>query len=172
MREKILARLIEIRDFPETIVSPNLGICCSVCRYLDLSYGELNVAIESWPEFSGTIDYPIKDFNEERNDPHSAYTEMKRLARGWDKNHPYGAARLRLLDHLIAEFSKEVERVTHLVMKMSDGPGYAWIDQNNEYELVFHGESVWILLKNDVIVDQDEDRDVLSLRTGTTFDLE
>lgn len=59
-----------------------------------------------WPEFSGNEKYPVPHPGRSGTGYASmAYMEFYRTDR-WDPDHPYGAARLRLLDWLI-EATKE-----------------------------------------------------------------
>lgn len=58
---------------------------------------------KAWDEFSGSIYYPIPGF--EDRPPNEAFD----IASGdimWDRDHEYGAARWRLLDHCIEWFQE------------------------------------------------------------------
>ena len=92
-----LEQLIKLRDkVPE---NPGMGICSNAF----LTYNEM-LLLREWPECNGDPGYPIDspDFDT----PCEAYHLTPEVDR-WNPDHPYGAARLRLLDFLIAELEKE-----------------------------------------------------------------
>lgn len=84
------------------------GICSHVYDGIWRAHGRikaeaagdaLEVAFQTWPEFSGYLGFPVPSTTPGMS-ARSAYmiaedTDM------WNADHPYGAARLRLLQHLI-----------------------------------------------------------------------
>ena len=88
------------------------GICDAVrtmakAHELDTSkvLDEVCHLFTQWPEFSGDSLYPIADPASSRN-PCMAYLGNDECDM-WNPNHPYGAARLRLLDFLIERTSPQ-----------------------------------------------------------------
>lgn len=93
------------------------GICCSLSEKLQDNrevHVWLQEAFREWPEWSGCPHYPV---------PHPFFTEggertaaeYASAAYGgankhamWSPDHPYGAARRRLLDFLIARAGAEI----------------------------------------------------------------
>ena len=90
---------------------PDLGICNAVVRGAPSPeirsgrLGLLNDLMEEWPEFSGDRSYPVPHPSEspDRAFDHACAEEM------WSPGSAYGAARLRLLDWLIARLEAETE---------------------------------------------------------------
>ena len=90
---------------------PDLGICSAVAlhapspelrhEYLIL----LSDLAKQWPEFSGYYSYPVPHLNE-RPDRAFCLASSKEM---WSPEDYYGAARLRLLDWLIARLEAEIE---------------------------------------------------------------
>ena len=93
---------------------PYLGLCSAVAlhapspelrhEYLIL----LSDLAEQWPEFSGYYSYPVPHLNE-RPDRAFYLASPKEM---WSPESAYGAARLRLLDWLIARLEAEAEAET------------------------------------------------------------
>ena len=80
------------------------GICHYVNKFRDTKGREVMKLATEWPEFSGELLYPVPhpDFD----CPEEAFSRVPDYEM-WCPNHPYGAARLRLLDWLI-EQTREV----------------------------------------------------------------
>ena len=86
-----------------------VGICSSVAgsRRRDPYYDELNVLFGTWPEFSGSKNYPV---------PHpaggsaiEAYNTLPMWpSRASSGTHPYAEARMRLLEHCIVVIDAEL----------------------------------------------------------------
>lgn len=97
----LLERLITLRNNgPENIYSS--GICSSVRLHDSRSdeFFAFRNAVQSWPEFSGDDYYPVK--HPCYDDPCEAYHKSMYLWTG-----EYGAARRRLLDHIINYMEKQ-----------------------------------------------------------------
>ena len=79
-----------------------LGICRNIRTE---NKGDWNLnrdeCFESWREYSGDIIFPVPGYH-----GHSPSNAYDRTYGGdmWNPDHPYGAARLRLLDHCIKWF--------------------------------------------------------------------
>ena len=93
---------------------PKLGICAAVIRSESspkLRSGFLTLLIdlmEEWPEFSGYRLYPVPHPDEK---PDRAF-DLAPTGDMWSPESAYGAARLRLLDWLIAHLESETETET------------------------------------------------------------
>ena len=76
----------------------------------DCAYTNIVNRMWEWPEHSGNDLYSVPGFDEDGNeiDPENAFCETARSDM-WNENHPYGAARIRLLRWLISEFDKELK---------------------------------------------------------------
>ena len=89
-----------------------LGICGNLMRHL-ISTNEhacndlLDTLFEQWPEFSGSALFPVPHPTEY---PGVAFSEAKCQRSMWSSDQPYGAARIRLLDWLITELDREIDR--------------------------------------------------------------
>ena len=103
-----------VREHLSTRFDPELGICNAVARG-ESSPGVrsgclrlLQDLMEEWPEFSGDSAYPVPhpDKDPEMAFDHASPKEM------WSPEDAYGAARLRLLDWLIAHLEAETETET------------------------------------------------------------
>jgi hypothetical protein len=99
----LLEELIKLRD--EGPDFPGLGICGNV-KVLHVNH--LSGLFAAWPEFSGNILYPVppsctKFLNSEQAFDLGEADEM------WNLDHPYGAARLRLLDFCIETLQAQAE---------------------------------------------------------------
>jgi len=84
------------------------GICSNFVRMSDVWSDLLDVwednhqaCFKAWDEFSGSIYYPIPGYDDQT--PYEAF-DLTDGAIMWDRNHEYGAARWRLLDHCIEWF--------------------------------------------------------------------
>ena len=89
----------------------DLGICNNMVRYLSLHDENacmdlLNTLFKQWPEFSGSVTYPVPH---PTKDPGVAFTKAESQRKLWSSYQPYGAARIRLLDWLIAQLEAETE---------------------------------------------------------------
>ena len=90
---------------------PELGICEAVIRgepSPEIHSGHLvllNDLVEEWPEFSGDRSYPVPHPSES---PDRAF-DLASAEDMWSPESAYGAARLRLLDWLIAQLEAETE---------------------------------------------------------------
>lgn len=94
---------------------PELGICNAVglCTqspelrrgYLRLLRELLTGLMEEWPEFSGYRAYPVPHPDES---PDRAF-DLASAEEMWSPGSAYGAARLRLLDWLIAQLDTKTE---------------------------------------------------------------
>lgn len=94
------------------------GICAALQKWrletLTVERRNAVAAIErkmfEWPEFSGEEIYPVPGFDDEGDavDACEAFAETATSDK-WNEDHPYGAARIRLLRWLISEFEKETE---------------------------------------------------------------
>lgn len=88
---------------------PDLGICSAVVRSpqsLEIRSGRLELLMdlmEQWPEFSGARMYPVPHPSESP-DMAFGFVSTKDM---WSPGSAYGAARLRLLDWLIAKLEAE-----------------------------------------------------------------
>ena len=93
---------------------PELGICSAVslsAQSPELRAGCLMLLkdlVEQWPEFSGYPAYPVPHPSE--NPDRAFYLASKEDM--WSPESAYGAARLRLLDWLIARLEAEAETET------------------------------------------------------------
>ena len=87
-----------------------VGICANVAdgnQLRDSYYEELNALFWSWPEFSGSKNYPV---------PHpaggsaiEAYNTLPMWpSRASSGTHPYAEARMRLLEHCIVVIDAEL----------------------------------------------------------------
>ena len=95
-------------------LDPELGLCSAVAlhapspelrrEYLIL----LSDLAKQWPEFSGYYSYPVPHLNER---PDRAFY-LASPEDMWSPESAYGAARLRLLDWLIARLEAEIEAET------------------------------------------------------------
>jgi hypothetical protein len=85
----LLKELIKLRDEGPTF--RRYGICTNVFDEHD----ELSDLFAEWPEFSGSLKYPVPAYCSEYDDAADAFNTAG--AEMWDPDHPYGAARLRLL---------------------------------------------------------------------------
>ena len=89
--------------------NPDLGICNAVVRgepSPEIRSGRqelLSDLMEQWPEFSGARTYPVPHPNEK---PDRAF-DLAPTGDMWSPESAYGAARLRLLDWLIAKLEAE-----------------------------------------------------------------
>lgn len=96
---KVFEALQQVKD--GRIADKYFGICHSVEDILGKNNDDWNKRQEAcfrdWPEFSGSIEYPVPSNNPGVR-PSTAYlrTSFKDM---WNPKHQYGAARLRLLDH-------------------------------------------------------------------------
>lgn len=78
------------------------GICYAVEAandWEDDHRDQITEIAESWPEFSGSGNYPVPHPTLDARD---AFNGLE-PADFWNPDHPYGAARLRLLDFLIEQ---------------------------------------------------------------------
>lgn len=88
---------------------PDLGICSAVVRgepSPEIRSGRLELLMdlmEQWPEFSGARMYPVPHPSES---PDMAF-DLVSTEDMWSPGSAYGAARLRLLDWLIAKLEAE-----------------------------------------------------------------
>ena len=79
---------------------PSVGICAAIEDY-SLDRKMLNRHFKNWPHFTGDTAYPVPH---PTLDPRLGY-RLSSVDEKWSPNHPYGATRLDLLDHLIRETS-------------------------------------------------------------------
>lgn len=94
-------RALAMEDFL-ALPSPQAGICTNVMmlrKFVDEADDRLDFTSREWPEYSGNFIYPVPSWSE-RYTPKDAYRQANPTAK-WSAAHPYGAARLRLLDFLI-----------------------------------------------------------------------
>lgn len=90
---------------------PELGICSAVALGAsspEIRSGRLELLtglMEEWPEFSGYRAYPVPHPSES---PDKAFY-LASAEEMWSPGSAYGAARLRLLDWLIAQLDTETE---------------------------------------------------------------
>lgn len=90
-------------------VDCDLGICANIYSYIENSQETIMWSdhrwdcFRAWGEFSGHVIYPISANRAYECSPSHAFDSTSE-ENMWDKNHPYGAARLRLLDHCIEWF--------------------------------------------------------------------
>lgn len=107
------------RRFEEHVWPTGHAGICQLMRYLlsdtellmrgeDLfrlwrSYAE--EMFEAWPEYSGDLEYPIATFDDGGRQYLDAAASGSPEAM-WSAAHPYGAARRRLLDFLIEQFTQ------------------------------------------------------------------
>ena len=103
-----------VREHLSTGVDPELGICNAVTRG-EASPGVrsgclrlLSDLMEKWPEFSGDRAYPVPHPDES---PDMAF-DLASAEDMWSPGSVYGAARLRLLDWLIAQLETETRKET------------------------------------------------------------
>ena len=95
---------------------PELGICNAVSRGApspELHSGCLRLLLdlmEEWPEFSGYPSYPVPHPDDEVAPDRAFY--LASAEDMWSPESAYGAARLRLLDWLIAHLEAETETET------------------------------------------------------------
>jgi len=85
--------LIKLRD--EKPQNYDTGICNST----HIPYTRLMKIFQQWPEYSGREAFPVPA--PDGSDPGDYYITSDNTVM-WNPDHPYGAARLRLLDFLIA----------------------------------------------------------------------
>lgn len=88
----------------------SVGICANVItgsRRCDPYYDELNVLFWTWPEFSGSINFPVPN-----PDGWSAEAGCGAMpmwpSKASSEAHPYAAARMRLLEHCIVVIDAEL----------------------------------------------------------------
>lgn len=94
-------------------------ICCleGTLNYVDTASAsvQLKSAFIYWTEWSGDIEYPISV--DDQKSPGSQYDyfggQGSRSSCFWDRSHPYGAARWRLLDFLIGYFTELTASAAH-----------------------------------------------------------
>lgn len=81
---------------PEDIL---YGICGNIegCDYTVWEDHYIE-CFHSWEEFSGVNDYPVPSMDDDVTPSHAFFNTMEGM---WSGDNPYGAARLRLLDHCI-----------------------------------------------------------------------
>lgn len=85
------------------ISNKDAGICNLMMVCEDYSGAVLFELFKTWPEFSGLLTYPIQTDPERKPESLFIFTDNHHM---WNHFHPYGAARWRLVDHLIQELSK------------------------------------------------------------------
>jgi len=73
------------------------GICAYLRETADTRPPELDEAFQRWPEYSGSLDYPVPSMRPDMT-PSEAYNHYPDVWVG-----EYGEARLRLVDFLIGE---------------------------------------------------------------------
>lgn len=100
---KVWEALLRIKD--GEIADKYFGICFSIEGILTDSSVWCENQYEcyrAWSEFSGSSEYPVPH---KELEPSSAYL---RTGPGnmWNPDHPYGAARLRLLSHCVDWFKE------------------------------------------------------------------
>lgn len=130
-RAVLLEALKHVQQNPQEAIAAGTGICGAVKRYLSGRLHEIDgrvefspqqhamlelvrpdtgltstlaIAFRTWPEYSGNWMYPIRAAQRGQLVSHAyAYTfnTCRNPKNGWSPDHPYGAARLRLLQHLI-----------------------------------------------------------------------
>ena len=104
----------EVREHTYTWINPEFGICNAVVRgmsSLAVRSGCLSLLLdlmEQWPEFSGDRAYPVPHPDK---DPKMAF-DLASPKEMWSPESAYGAARLRLLDWLIAKLEAETRKET------------------------------------------------------------
>lgn len=98
---KVVEKLIGLRSGELNTDDSGNGICFEISLCSDRKEIDIHAMFMQWPEFSGDIEFPVPS-KQEGMDAEDAYmkTENKDM---WNPAHPYGAARLRLLDFLIAK---------------------------------------------------------------------
>lgn len=100
--EKLAAGLRALRSYvnSESFDGHVCGICDLIAEFVLTSRHDnerwLRVQFSKWPEFSGDRVFPIPGYD----DPAQAYVRANEHEM-WSPEHPYGAARRRLLDFLI-----------------------------------------------------------------------
>ena len=90
---------------------PELGICNAVILSPEFRSGCMKLLLdlmEEWPEFSGNRAYPVPHPSE---NPDKAFY-LVFAEDMWGPGSAYGAARLRLLDWLIAQLETETRKGT------------------------------------------------------------
>ena len=101
---KVFEALQKVKDGQRD--DQSAGICYNVEEILpfrskwDTHYTE---CFKAWTEFSGNVFYPVS--SECGGTPQEAFLRMSDAIM-WNPEHPYGAARLRLLDHCINWFKE------------------------------------------------------------------
>lgn len=83
------------------------GICMNLCAIPGHTPGDGERAdelMQQWPEYSGDASYPVPSGQADVSADRAYYNAGQ--AR-WSADTPYGAARLRLLDFMIAKLEKE-----------------------------------------------------------------
>lgn len=79
-----------------------------ICSNANTSHWVTDI-FEEWPEYSGHPKFPVS--SPEFSDPRQAYFNTPDED-FWSPDHPYGAARLRLLDFLIDTLENNKDLVT------------------------------------------------------------
>lgn len=87
----------------------DLGICRGVITYLSdtgipVWKGNFVECFKDWPESTGWSDYPVPSMCHRSPGDMFDFTSDDNM---WNPKHPYGAARLRLLDHCINWFKEK-----------------------------------------------------------------
>ena len=77
-----------------------------MCYHLESWAEPVEHFIKQWPEFSGSVDYPVKSTVPDM-DAETMYQHGK--GHKWDRTTKYGAARRRLARFLISCFEQQIE---------------------------------------------------------------
>lgn len=103
----MLETLETIRENPDEIPDKLYGICALLPETFDWDSKRIESAFRSWPKFSGLPEHPIPSTDPEFS-PRVFYAICSR-ENMWNPDHPYGALRWELVDHMIKEFSDTEE---------------------------------------------------------------
>lgn len=89
-----------------------VGICANVVTgnlTRDSYYDELNVLFGTWPEFSGSKNYPVP--HPAGGSASEAYNTLPMWpSMAFSEAHPYAEARMRLLEHCVDVLGAELAR--------------------------------------------------------------
>lgn len=119
-REKYLAQVELLSMFAAVQRSVNLASsaseCNGICRLLEMTNEEFDshheaVLLElfqSWPEYSGNINYPVPSHDVENSGEVRAYRVAQENGTMWIG--PYGKTRTRLLKYMLIELTTVIAK--------------------------------------------------------------
>lgn len=129
----ILGVLVAVRAGSLHPPSKSEGICRLITEYTGIGIWEFNYLFQSWPYYSGQLEYPVPG---ESITPEEAFMQTTDM---WDVYSKYGRRRRYLMNHMINELKKEIFNESSVIKPSctatSDEPVQDQADDEDAYRV-------------------------------------